>query len=473
MRVAIIGAGIVGASIARELSRYEVEVHLVEREADVGWGVSKANTGLIHAGYDDDPERFPNRARLCVEGNRIWHRWVEELDIPHAWSGALVIAKEESEVKVLEGLLRRGERNRVPELRILERDEALSMEPNLVKVEAALYAPTVGQISPPQAVIALVENAVDNGVKVHLDTEVRGVEVSGEKVRGLRTSAGFLEADIVINAAGLYADEISREVGADYFEIRPRKGEYLIFDEDAGPKPSRVLFPTPSERSKGVVVTTEVQGHLMVGPNAQDLPKEEKDDRSTTPKGLREIYKKASEIWPLPPLNKVIRTFSGLRPEPTGGDFVIRAEDVWGFVNVAGMRSPGLTAAPAVAKEVARILAGMGIDLREKTKWKVRRRGIHGNRAGQGRVICRCNLVREPEIREAIRRMKRIGVKTPSVDSVKFRTSATTGTCQGSFCRIEIASILAEEFNFPLWDVTLKGRGSELGVGDVKVLLRR
>ncbi len=471
MRVAIVGAGIVGASIARELSRYEIEVHLVEREADVGWGVSKANTGLIHAGYDDDPDRFPNRARLCVEGNWIWHRWVEELDIPHVWSGALVVAKEESEVKVLGELLRRGERNGVPELRVLERDEALSMEPNLRRVEAALYAPTVGQISPPQAVIALVENAVNNGVKVHLETEVRGVEVSGERVKGLKTSEGFLETDVVINAAGLHADEVSRMAGIDYFEIRPRKGEYLIFDEDAGPKPSRVLFPTPSERSKGVVVTTEVQGHLMVGPNAQDLPKEEKKDRSTTPQGLREVYEKASEMWPLPPLSRVIRTFSGLRPEPTGGDFVIRAEDVWGFVNVAGMRSPGLTAAPAVAKEVVRILEGMGINLREKAGWKAKRKGIHNG--ARGRVICRCNLVRESEIREAIRRMKYVGVKTPSVDSVKFRTSATTGTCQGSFCRIEIARILAEEFSVPLWDVTLKGRGSELGVGDVKVLLRR
>ena len=464
------GAGIVGASIARELSRYELEVHLVEREADVGWGVSKANTGLIHAGYDDDPDRFPVRARLCVRGNRIWHEWVDELDIPHAWSGALVVAKEESEVKRLEGLLRRGERNGVPELRILEGEEVLSMEPNLRRVEAALYAPTVGQISPPQAVIALVENAVDNGVKVHLETEVRGVEVSGERVRGLRTSEGFIEADVVINAAGLHADDVSRMAGIDYFEIRPRKGEYLIFDEDAGPKPSRVLFPTPSEKSKGVVVTTEVQGHLMVGPNAQDLPKEEKEDRSTTLEGLKEVYEKASEIWPLPPLSRVIRTFSGLRPEPTGGDFVIRAEDVWGFVNVAGMRSPGLTAAPAVAKEVVRMLGEMGIELREKPRWRARRRGI--SRA-EGRVVCRCNLVREPQIREAIRRMRRVGVKTPSVDSVKFRTSATAGTCQGSFCRVEVAKILAEEFGVPLWEVTLKGRGSELGVGDVKVLLRR
>ncbi len=464
------GAGIVGASIARELSRYELEVHLVEREADVGWGVSKANTGLIHAGYDDDPDRFPVRARLCVRGNRIWHEWVDELDIPHTWSGALVVAKEESEVKRLEGLLRRGERNGVPELRILEREEALSMEPDLRRVEAALYAPTVGQISPPQAVIALVENAVDNGVKVHLETEVRGVEVSGERVRGLRTSEGFIEADVVINAAGLHADDVSRMAGIEYFEIRPRKGEYLIFDEDAGPKPSRVLFPTPSEKSKGVVVTTEVQGHLMVGPNAQDLPKEEKEDRSTTPEGLREVYEKASEIWPLPPLSRVIRTFSGLRPEPAGGDFVIRAEDVWGFVNVAGMRSPGLTAAPAVAKEVVRILGEMGTELREKPRWRARRKGIP--RAG-GRVICRCNLVREPQIREAIGRMRRVGVKTPSVDSVKFRTSATAGTCQGSFCRVEVAKILAEEFDVPLWEVTLKGRGSELGVGDVKVLLRR
>ncbi|WP_457752632.1 FAD-dependent oxidoreductase [Thermococcus sp.] len=489
-KVAIIGAGIVGASIARVLSKYEnLEVHLIEKEADVGWGVSKANTALIHGGYDDDPDKYPMRAKLCIKGNRLWHQWVKELEIPHIWNGALIIALKDEDFDELERLLERGKRNGVPEMRIIDGEELFHLEPNVnPNALGALYVPIVGQIGPIPAVIAIVENAVANGVKVHLETEVRGIKVENGEVKGVETNNGFIEADIVINAAGLYADEISKMTGIDYFEIHPRKGEYWIFDEGI-PGPNHVLFPTPTPISKGVVVTTEISGHLMIGPNAQDLPKDYKEDTSTTREGLEEVWQKAQEIWPnLPPRWKVIRTFAGLRPEPTGGDFIIKAEEeVQGFINVAGIRSPGLTSAPAIGYEVRDIIErDLGIKLKEKEKWNPYRKEIthffmlQPNQINElvkrnpayGRIVCRCNKVSEGDVLEAIERMKLIGVKTPSVDSVKFRTKATTGTCQGSFCKVVIINLLAGEYGIPPWKVTLKGKGSEIGIGDVKVLLR-
>ena len=489
-KVVIIGAGISGASIARVLSRYEnLEVHLIEKALDVGWGVSKANTALIHGGYDDDPEKYPMRAKLCIRGNRLWHQWVKELQIAHVWNGALIVATKEEEFDELEGLLERGHRNGVPEMRMVDKNELFHLEPGLTREAiGALWVPIVGQIAPIPAVIALVENAVANGVKTHLEAEVRGVKVENGKVRGVETNGDFIEADVVINAAGLYADKIARMAGIDYFEIHPRKGEYFLFD-DTVPGPKRVLFPTPTPISKGIVVTTEVSGHLMIGPNAQDLPPKEREDLATTRKGLEEVWEGAKKLWPnLPPRNRVIRTFAGLRPEPTGGDFIIKAEEeVQGFINVAGIRSPGLTSAPAIAYEITEIIRrDLGINLVEKSKWNPYRReithfsmlrpeqvnGMVKKNPAYGKIVCRCNSVSEGDILEALERMKKIGVKTPSVDSVKFRTKATTGTCQGSFCRPRIVQLLAREYGVEPWQVTLKGRESEIGIGDVKTLLR-
>ncbi len=485
--VIIIGAGIAGMSIARELSRYALNIVVIEKNSDVGWGVSKANTALIHGGYDDDPERYPVRARLCPKGNELWHNWVEELQIPHVWNGALVVAKNEEEVKDLHVLLERGKKNGVPDMEIVYEDRLFEMESELAEDSiAALWIPTVGQVGPIPAVIALAENAVDNGVRILLDTAVEGIDVKDGEVRGVHTNNGFVEGDVIINAAGLYADEISKMAGIDYFTIHPRKGEYWLFDDTVGPKPWHVLFPAPTKKSKGVVVTTEVSGHLMIGPNAQDI--EDKEDLSNTREGLKEVWSKARKLWPrLPPRDKVIRTFAGLRPETESADFIIRAEEIYGFVNVAGIRSPGLTAAPAIAREVVRILRDdVGINLKEKEKWNPYRKEIThffmmGDEAinskieqnpAYGRIICKCNKVSEGDILEAIDRMKKIGIMIPSIDSVKFRTKATTGTCQGGFCRTRIAAILGKEYNLPIWEITLKGKGTELGIGDVKSLLR-
>jgi len=483
IRVAVIGAGIVGASISRVLSMFDdFEVHLLEKEADVGWGVSKANTGVIHAGYDDERELYPLRAEMCVKGNKIWHKWTEELDIPVKWCGSLVLAFNDDEVRMLKELFDRGVQNGVKELRIIEAEETILLEPNISKdVVAALWAPTAGQISPWDAVIALVENGVANGIKLHLLTEVKGIKIKDGCISGLETNKGFFEVDWIINAAGLYADKISEMVGLREYHIKPRRGEYMVFDKNAEPKVSRILFPTPTPISKGVVVTTTTEGNLMIGPNAQDLPEDQRDDKSNSHEGLNHVWTAASRLVKnLPPRNKIIRYFAGLRPEPTGGDFIIKCHnDIPGFIDVAGMRSPGLTSAPAIAYKVLEFLrSAIGVNFKPKEGWKAYRRRITRfseltldkrkrlvkEEPRYGRIICVDEMVTKMEIIEAIRR----GATT--IDGVKFRTRACMGICQGSSCTYKIALILSRELGIPLWKVTIRGPGTEIGVGDVKAL---
>ncbi|MDH5795449.1 MAG: NAD(P)/FAD-dependent oxidoreductase, partial [Candidatus Bathyarchaeota archaeon] len=387
--------------------------------------------------------------------------------------------------KTLEELKRRGEQNGVPDLRITcDKIELEELEPNLtLEAVAALFAPSAGQVRHPvEAVIALVENAVDNGVRLHLATEVEGVRVRNGHVVAVDTSKGRIGSDWVVNAAGLYADEVSKMAGIDHFRIHPRRGEYLLFSKDAFPKTRRILFPAPSEQTKGVVVTTTVDGNLMLGPNAQDLPKEESEATDTTLEGLDLVWKEAEKlVKALPPRHKVIRTFAGLRAEPEpSADFITESYDeVEGFVNAAGIRSPGFTSAPAIAHEVVEIVKSRGAELVRKRKWNPYRKGIESfrERDNHGRdrlikrdplyakMVCQCELVTEAEIVRAVKR----GAKT--LDGIKFRTRAMAGECQGAFCEFRIAQILARELSIPVWKVTKKGPSSEIGIGDVTVLL--
>ncbi|HID06126.1 MAG TPA: NAD(P)/FAD-dependent oxidoreductase, partial [Armatimonadetes bacterium] len=378
-------------------------------------GVSKANTGIVHSGYDDDPVKYPNRARFVVRGNRIWRVWAEQLHIPVNWCGSLVLARSEEDRRTLRELLARGVRNGVPELSIIDGEEARLLEPTVSdEVVEALWSPTAGVISPYKATAALAENCVDNGVRILTETTVRGVKVRNGAVTGVETDKGFIEAGWIVNAAGLHADEIARMAGAEDYSITPRRGEYLVFDRDACPKPSRILFPTPTPVSKGVVVETTVEGNLMIGPNAEDLPKDYKDEFSTTRDGLTYVWREASKLVKrLPGREDVIRFFSGLRPEPTGGDFIIRAlDDPEGFVEAAGMRSPGLASAPAVALEVLALMRERGLSHGFKRRWRARRKPIRralnlswrrlerliSRDPSYGRVVCWCEGVTEGEI---------------------------------------------------------------------------
>ena len=480
-RIVVIGAGVVGSAIARELSKYEnLNITLIEKNPDVGWGVSKANSGIIHAGFDDDPDKYPTRARLCVLGNSLWHKWVDELEIPTKWTGAMVVALNDEHMKVIDTLYKRGQRNKVPQLKILDKDTVHKMEPNISdNAIGALFAPTEGVFLPYEATIALVENAVSNGVKLLTNTRVTDIKYNGE-IKSVITNHGEIETDFVINATGLYGDEISKLVGIDYFTIHPRKGEYYLFDKSYGPSSNHILFPTPSPVSKGILVNFTVEGHTYIGPNAQDI--EDKEDTSTTRHGLNFVYEKAKLlVKKLPPRRACIRNFAGLRPEPSTGDFIIESyETPFGFINAVGTRSPGLTSAPAIAQEVVNILKNLDVKLIPKKNFNPYRKRIVSfanlsleekdklirENPMYANVVCRCEQVTEAEIVEAIKR----GATT--LDGIKFRTRAMMGRCQGGFCLPRILKIMSRELGKPITEITKKEEKSYVVCCETKDLRR-
>jgi glycerol-3-phosphate dehydrogenase len=324
-------------------------------------------------------------------------------------------------------------------------------------------------------------------VKLLAETEVSRVRVEEGVIKGLETTRGFVEADIVVNAAGLWADEISRSAGVEpQFRIKPRRGEYLLFDEDASAKPARIMHTVPTPVTKGVYALTTVHGNLLIGPTAEDLPHEAKDETGTTREGLGKVLSEAAKLLrEVPPTSKVIRTFAGLRPEPPGGEWLVKAyDDPWGFVTVAGIRSPGFTAAPALAHYVAELISETyGIELKRRERWNPRRRGIERlvgrslkeidemvrANSDYGEIICYCKMVSKGEVLRAIERIEAIGAR-PTIDGVKFRVQAGFGRCQGSFCRWKVALLIAQSAGQPLHAV-LAGKGA-YAVGDVKLLLR-
>jgi len=489
MRVAVVGAGIVGLSIARVLSMFKnVDVVVVEKEPDVGWGASKANTSIIHPGHEEDPNTHPLRARLCVEGNKLWRTWVKELDIPSKWPGELMVFTNSEEEKEARKYTELARLNNVPGVRIVYGDELRILEPSISQVAiGALYAPTAGILSPFEATVALAENVVDNGGKIVVNAEVKSIRISGKAVRGVETTRGFIEADIVVNAAGLYADEVSHMAGVENeFRIKPRKGEYIVFDEDTPVKPIRILHTTPTRITKGVYAITTTGGDLLIGPTAVDLPQELKNDTSMSSEGIDFLLDESRKLLrEVPPRSSIVRTFAGVRPEPPNGEWLIKAyEEPWGFINVAGIRSPGLTAAPAIAFHVTKLISETyGLNLERRVDWKPYRKGfprVHGKSLQEvdeliksnqdyGEIICYCREVSKAEIIEAVNRIKYIGSQV-TLDGIKFRTKAGFGRCQGSFCRWRIAELVSRLEGIKMHEVIVK-RG-EYGVGDVKKLLR-
>jgi len=490
MKVVIVGAGVVGSSIARVLSMYDnFDIILVEKEPDVGWGASKANTSIIHPGHEEEPNIHPHRAKLCKEGNRLWRQWARELDIPVKWPGELMIFYNSEEEKIARKYIELAKSNNIPGVRIFYQEELRKMEPSInPNAIGAVYAPTAGIISPFEAVIAIVENAVDNGVRLLTETKVEGIKIAEGRVRGVMTNMGFIEADIVINAAGIYSDEISSMAGVDSgFTVRPRRGEYLLFDEDIRIKPERILHTIPTPISKGVYAITTIHGNLMIGPTAEDLSVEAKEDTSTSEIGLEYLWNEAGKLLREPPSRtKVIRTFAGLRPEPPDGHWLIEAyTEPFGFINVAGIRSPGFTSSPALAHHVVNLIkAKYDINLVMKRKWNPYRSDIAkvghmslreadkliSENPDYGEIVCYCKTVSKAEILEAIKRMKKIGLKTVTLDGIKFRTGAGLGTCQGSFCRCRIALLISKYMDIPLYKVVVKKK--PYGIGEVKELLK-
>ena len=481
--IIIIGAGVSGCAIARELSRYDLNICVLDKESDVCEGTSKANSGIVHAGHDAKPGTL--KAKLNVQGNLMMEEMAKKLDFPFKRNGSLVVCQNEEELSKLEELKARGKENGVEGLRILTREEALELEPALAdSVYAALYAPTGGIVCPFLMNIAYAENAAINDVKFRLGTCVQDIQrcyqVSGFKVI---TNQGTFYSKYVINAAGVYTDEIHNMVSEKKFHITPRRGEYCLLDKNAGTLVSHTIFQVPGKMGKGVLVTPTIHGNLMIGPTADDVP--DKEENATTRAGLDKVLNDSAKSVKGIPTRQVITSFAGLRAHEDGGDFLIEElDDVPGFIDVAGIESPGLTSAPAIGVYVCEIMKKMvekaenQIELKEKENFIETRKGIVHfaelsleekkelirKDPAYGQVICRCETVTEGEILDAIRRP--LGART--LDGVKRRVRAGMGRCQGGFCTPRIMEILSRECGIPLEEICKNNPDSRIIVGTNK-----
>ena len=469
--ITVIGAGITGTFIARELSKYDLKILLLDKDNDVSNGTTKANSAIVHAGYDAMEGTL--KAKFNVRGNEMFDEICEDLDVPFKRIGSLVTAFNEDELKTLQGLYERGQKNGVPDMKILNKEEVLEIEENLKEeVQGALYAKTGGIVGPWELAIALAENAVENGVALELNAPVTAIE---KKDKGYALQAGdqTYETKLVINCAGVYADKIDQMVNEKTFEILPNRGEYNLFDKSLGNMVNTVVFGCPSATGKGTVILPTVHGNLLLGPSAD--PIEDKEDTRTTFGGLISINDHAKDTLKSIGFSDVITSFSGIRAKVATQDFIIeKAKGKEDFINVAGIDSPGLTAAPAIAEYVVDMVknsaSATGMELKEKKDFNPKRKpSIHFMELSSkeqkaliekdpsfGRIICRCEYITEGEIVDVIKR--KAGATT--LDGVKRRARPGSGRCQGGFCAPRVMEILARELDMDMKDVLKDGKGS-------------
>ena len=486
--IVIIGGGIIGTAIARELSRYRIDITLIEKEDDVAMGTSKGNSGIIHAGYNADFRTL--KGQLNIKSNSRFDKLCQDLKVRFKRIGSLVVGFTEEDLKKLRELKKNGKKNGLKNLEIITGDRLFELEPNLnPQAKYALYTPSAGIISPYKFTIALADNAVINGVKVLLETEAKDIRIEEKQVCGVVTDRGLIETRVIINAAGLYADEIAKTAG-DSFKISPLKGEYQLFDKQWGNLVNHILFPIPTKLSKGILVAPTVHGNLLIGPNSCRV--KEKDDLSTTKAGTQEVYEGARKLIPHLPHQDLINSFAGLRADIEGrDDFVIEAsKKIRGFINVAGIESPGLSSAPAIAEMVSGILKEVAqeispqlelnykddfietlpeqprfADYLDKTgEWQE----IVEKDADYGEIICRCEKVSKGEMLGAIHQP----VPARSLDAIKRRIRAGMGRCQGGFCSPKILKILSEELKISTLSINKKGRGSEILTTKTKDMIK-
>ncbi|HBJ19161.1 MAG TPA: FAD/NAD(P)-binding oxidoreductase [Clostridiales bacterium] len=470
----IIGAGVVGGLIARELTRQGLSVTILEKMPDVAMGATRANSAIVHAGFDAKEGSL--KARLNVRGSEMMEKTAEELGVRYRRCGSLVVAFSEEEEETLRTLLSRGERNGVKGLKILSRAELLAMEPNIGDgVTAALYAPSGAIVCPYELCIAAVGCAMDNGAELHRNFEVTAIEKTTDGYRLTSSSGESVTGRLVINCAGAYSDEVAKMAGAGTFTVHPRKGEYLLLDRECGDTVGRTIFRCPSKMGKGILVTPTVDGNLLLGPTAEDIG--DKEDTATNAAGLVAVRRLATEQVRGIDFRKIITSFSGLRSVGSTGDFIIDMP-IPDFVNVAAIESPGLTSAPAIAEYVTELLEKAGWHFTPKEDFNPRRTPSHAfrdatieeknrmiaTRPDYAHIVCRCETVSEGEIVDAIRR----NPGAVDIDGVKRRTRATMGRCQGGFCTPYIAEILSRELGIPYEEVTKSGGASRLNVGRTK-----
>jgi len=476
--ITIIGGGVVGCLIGRELSRCQARVLLVEKDSEVANGTTKANSAIVHAGFDCKPGTL--KGKFNVEGNAMFDRVCGELSVPFKRNGSLVVAFSEEELPELYNLEKKGKQNGVPGLELLSGDEVRKREPHLSKtIVEALYAPTGGIVAPWDLAIAAAENAMDNGMELRVDTEVIGIERIDGGYR-LQTDTGeAIETRVVINCAGLYSDRIHNMVSEPCFKIIPRRGEYFVLDKSEGNHVSHTIFQCPTPNGKGVLISPSVHGNLIVGPNAEQV--ETVEHVETTAAGLKSVREAATKSSPDVAYAAVITSFAGLRSTPDTGDFIIgEAKDAPGFFDVAGIESPGLTSAPAIAVHVAGLVrAYLGNPASKADFNPVRRPVLHFSHLPNeakaawiqkdpryGRIVCRCESITEGEIVDAIHR----NAGATTVDGIKRRLRPGMGRCQGGFCGPRVVEILSRELNIPLTAVRKDRPASVLLTGPTKTV---
>ena len=472
--ILIAGAGVTGCAVARVLSRYQASVTVVDMAADLAEGASKANSGIVHAGFDAHPGTV--KAEMNVLGARMYPALCAELGVPYRQAGALVLGFDEEDRKTLEGLLEQGKTNGVPGLEILEKDQVLAMEPNTnPEVVCALWAPTSGLTSPYEMTFALADHAALNGVGFAFDEEVLSVEPRAEGGFRVTTSKGERECDIFINCAGVFADKLHNGLCDDKKSITARRGQYYLFDRTGTIPFNHTMFQCPTKMGKGVLVTPTVHGNLLLGPSAEDIP--DGLDTSTTAEGLAFVLDKSRRTWPKAGMWGTITNFSGIRAHESGGDFVIGAvPGSKGAYEALGIESPGLSAAPAIGEKLgSQVAQEAGLEIKKEIVPPMKRPKPFHDMSNEeraeavakdpdyGKIVCRCEVVTEAEIREAIRRP--VGAR--SVDAVKRRTRAGMGHCQGGFCSPRVMEILSEEMGVPMIDITKNGGGSYLLTGRI------
>jgi len=476
--IIIIGGGVIGCMTARALSRYDLKVLLIEKESDICTGASSANSAIIHSGHDPLPGTL--KAEMNKLANPMWDQLSADLGIPFRRSGAYIVAIGDQEFDCLAALKERAQKNGVT-AEIISADEMRRREPLVNPLTTgALFTPTAGMVDPFSACVASIENAIANGVDVRTETEFFGFIMDGRKISGIHTSRGEFSCRWVINAAGIHTDEIMHEAQThEEFKITPRRGEYYILDKTEI-EMNNILFPVPSEVSKGILVLGSTHGNVLVGPNSQQVG--DKENTSVTSEGLAEIWEGAQKLVPSISPRAIIAVFAGLRA--TGNakslasgvdyhhDFLIEnSTEVEGLTNLAGIESPGLTAAPAIAQRVVELLKDAGLTLTEKKTWNPiripRPRFNHLNRLEQadlvakdaryGRIVCRCEMVTEGEIVAEIH----APLPARTYDAIKRRTWLGTGRCLGSFDMPRVVDLLSKELNIPIAEVSKKGSGSE------------
>ncbi|MBO7297495.1 MAG: NAD(P)/FAD-dependent oxidoreductase [Clostridia bacterium] len=470
--VIVIGGGVIGGTILRELTKYELSVCMLEKENDVCMGQSKANSGIVHAGFDAAPGT--KKARFNVEGNKMMPAYAKELGVKFVNNGSLVVAFTQEDLQTLETLKARGEENGVPDMEILSQDQLRSLEPNISnEALGALYAKTGGIICPYGLTIAAIGNAMDNGATLYTDFEVTGLSKTGEIFTITAADGRTVEGKLVINCAGLASGKIAALAGDTDIFVAARKGEYILLDRESGDFVSHTLFFTPTKAGKGILVTQTVDNNILLGPTSEE---QDTGCTDTTADGLSFVIEKVRKMSKNPPLFNTITSFAGVRAYCDRHDFIIEeSKAVKGLIHCAGIESPGLTSAPAIAKFVAEELVCKMLNPKKNANFNGKREAdyffknltmeeknaIIAKDPSYGKIVCRCEQITEGEIVRAIRE----NPPAKNIDAVKRRTRSGMGRCQGGFCQPFVAELIARELNIPFEQVTKNGKGAELVMG--------